>query len=77
MARSMPFSFLRKATAPVAEDRPADDAWTRHVARLLEASGAGRMATVDIHNPSAFDNAFRIPAMNIMPVSLAEAELPS
>ncbi|MBP6095418.1 MAG: ribose-phosphate pyrophosphokinase [Methyloversatilis sp.] len=49
---------------------PGDPVATRHVARLLEASGAGRMATVDIHNPSAFDNAFRIPAMNIMPGAL-------
>jgi ribose-phosphate pyrophosphokinase len=49
---------------------PGDPVATRHVARLLEASGADRMAVVDIHNLSAFENAFRIPTMNIAPGSL-------
>ena len=33
----------------------------RYVAQLLEASGATRMITLDVHNPAALDNAFRIP----------------
>lgn len=34
---------------------------TRYVAQLLEAAGADRIVALDVHNPAAFDNAFRIP----------------
>jgi len=34
---------------------------TRYVAQLLEASGADRVMVLDVHNPAALDNAFRIP----------------
>jgi ribose-phosphate pyrophosphokinase len=34
---------------------------TRYVAELLEAAGAQRVVALDVHNPAAFDNAFRIP----------------
>jgi ribose-phosphate pyrophosphokinase len=34
---------------------------TRYVAELLEAAGAQRVMALDVHNPAAFDNAFRIP----------------
>ena len=34
---------------------------TRYVAQLLEAAGAQRVMALDVHNPAAFDNAFRIP----------------
>jgi ribose-phosphate pyrophosphokinase len=34
---------------------------TRYVAQLLEASGADRIMALDVHNPAALDNAFRIP----------------
>lgn len=34
---------------------------TRYVAQLLEASGANRIMALDVHNPAALDNAFRIP----------------
>ena len=34
---------------------------TRYVAQLLEASGADRLIALDVHNPAALDNAFRIP----------------
>jgi len=34
---------------------------TRYVAQLLEASGADRVIVLDVHNPAALDNAFRIP----------------
>ncbi len=34
---------------------------TRYVAELLEACGTSRLITLDVHNPAALDNAFRIP----------------
>ncbi len=38
-----------------------DSVNTRYVAQLLEASGADRLITLDVHNPAALENAFRIP----------------
>ncbi|MCB1634695.1 MAG: ribose-phosphate pyrophosphokinase [Xanthomonadales bacterium] len=43
---------------------PADPVLTRHVAELLEAMGTDRLVTLDVHNPAALDNAFRIPVRN-------------
>jgi ribose-phosphate pyrophosphokinase len=34
---------------------------TRYVAQLLEASGVDRLIALDVHNPAALDNSFRIP----------------
>jgi ribose-phosphate pyrophosphokinase len=34
---------------------------TRYVAQLLEASGVDRLVALDVHNPAALENAFRIP----------------
>jgi len=34
---------------------------TRYVAQLLETSGADRILALDVHNPAALDNSFRIP----------------
>lgn len=34
----------------------------KYVAQLLEAVGTDRIAVVDVHNPAAFENAFRIEA---------------
>jgi len=34
---------------------------TRYVAELLEASGIDRLISLDVHNPAALDNAFRVP----------------
>lgn len=34
---------------------------TRYVAELLETAGADRLVALDVHNPAALDNAFRIP----------------
>jgi ribose-phosphate pyrophosphokinase len=36
-----------------------DPVTTRYVAQLFEAAGAHRVVTVDVHNPAAFQNAFR------------------
>jgi hypothetical protein len=37
----------------------------RYVAQLLEAAGVDAIVALDVHNPAAFYNAFRIPAVNI------------
>jgi ribose-phosphate pyrophosphokinase len=37
----------------------------RYVAQLLEAAGIDAIVAQDVHNPAAFYNAFRIPAVNI------------
>jgi ribose-phosphate pyrophosphokinase len=34
---------------------------TRYVAQLLETAGVDRLIALDVHNPAALDNAFRIP----------------
>lgn len=39
--------------------QPRDPITSRYVARLLEASGVDRVVTLDVHNLSAFQNAFR------------------
>jgi ribose-phosphate pyrophosphokinase len=46
------------------EDRrtqPRDPVTFRYVAELLEAAGVSQLMVVDVHNPAALDNAFRIP----------------
>jgi ribose-phosphate pyrophosphokinase len=42
--------------------RTRDPVTTRYVAMLLEAVGADRILTIDVHNLAAFQNAFRCPA---------------
>jgi ribose-phosphate pyrophosphokinase len=42
-----------------------DPVTTRYVARLLEASGADAVVTMDVHNLQAFQNAFSIPTENL------------
>lgn len=37
-----------------------DPVYTRYVAQLLEASGADHLIALDVHNPAALDNAFRV-----------------
>lgn len=41
--------------------QPRDPVNTRYVAELLEAAGIDRVVTLDVHNPAALDNSFRIP----------------
>jgi ribose-phosphate pyrophosphokinase len=41
--------------------QPRDPVNTRYVAELLEAIGLDRLIALDVHNPAALDNAFRIP----------------
>lgn len=45
--------------------QPRDPVTTRYTAQLLEASGANRVLALEVHNPAAFDNAFRIPAVHL------------
>ncbi len=42
----------------------------KYLARLLETSGADKIITLDAHNESAFQNAFRIPTEHIEGVNL-------
>jgi ribose-phosphate pyrophosphokinase len=41
--------------------QPRDPVTTRYVAQLLEATSVHRLMVLDVHNPAALDNAFRIP----------------
>jgi ribose-phosphate pyrophosphokinase len=41
--------------------QPRDPVNTRYVAQLIESAGADRVVALDVHNPAALDNAFRIP----------------
>jgi len=45
--------------------QPRDPINTKYVARLFEACGADAVATFDVHNLAAFENAFRCPTYNI------------
>lgn len=55
--------------------KPYDPVTTRYVARLLEASGVDRVLTLDVHNPAAFENAFRCEAEQIEAHPLFAAHL--
>ena len=48
---------------------------SRYVAQLIEASGAHRVITVDVHNPAALDNAFRIPVDHLTAVPMMAAHI--
>jgi ribose-phosphate pyrophosphokinase len=50
--------------------KPRDMVNTRYVAELLETAGAHRVVAIDVHNESAFDNAFRVPTdhLTVMPM---------
>ncbi|MBS0579264.1 MAG: ribose-phosphate pyrophosphokinase [Proteobacteria bacterium] len=43
---------------------------TRYVAELLEAVGLDRLMTLDVHNPAALDNSYRVPVdhLSAMPM---------
>jgi ribose-phosphate pyrophosphokinase len=42
--------------------KPRDPVTTRYLAALFEAVGIDRIMTLDVHNPAAYENAFRVPA---------------
>jgi ribose-phosphate pyrophosphokinase len=53
---------------------PRDPVTTRYVARLIEATGADRVLTVDVHNLAAYENAFRIGCEHLEATSLFVAK---
>lgn len=52
-----------------------DPVSTRYIAAMLEAVGIDRILTVDVHNPAAYENAFRIPAEYLRAASLLARKL--
>jgi ribose-phosphate pyrophosphokinase len=45
--------------------KPRDPVTTRYVAALFESVRTDRVVTVDVHNPAAFENAFRCPTEHL------------
>ncbi len=45
--------------------KPRDPVTSRYVAQLVEAVGVDRMVVVDVHNPAAYENAFRIESVEL------------
>jgi len=45
--------------------QPYDPIGSRYVAQLLEAVGTDVLMTLEVHNPAAFDNAFRFRALHL------------
>jgi ribose-phosphate pyrophosphokinase len=43
--------------------KPNDPVTTRYVANMFEAVGTDAVVTLDVHNPAAFENAFRRPTV--------------
>ena len=50
--------------------KPNDPVTTRYVASLFEAVGTDAVVTLDVHNPAAFENAFRRPTLALTAVPL-------
>lgn len=50
--------------------KPNDPVTTRYVAGMFESVGTDRVVTLDVHNPSAFENAFRCPTTSLTAVPL-------
>ncbi len=48
-----------------ARTKVQDPVSSRYVAQLLEALGCDRIVTMEVHNPAAYQNAFRIPAEHL------------
>jgi ribose-phosphate pyrophosphokinase len=42
-----------------------DPVTTRYLATMLQSIGIDRVVTVDVHNPTALDNSFRCPTVNL------------
>jgi ribose-phosphate pyrophosphokinase len=50
--------------------KPFDPVTVRYVAALFEAVGTDALVTLEVHNPAAFENAFRGRSVNLTPVPL-------
>ncbi len=50
--------------------QPRDPVNSRYIAELLESAGIDRVITLDVHNPAALDNSFRVPVdhLSAMPM---------
>lgn len=55
------FAFARKDR----RTQIRDPVTARYVAELIEAAGTSCLVGLDVHNPAAFDNAFRIPTVHL------------
>ena len=53
--------------------KPRDPVYTRYVAQQIEAAGIARVITLDVHNASALDNAFRIPVDHLSALPMMAA----
>ncbi len=53
--------------------KPRDPVYTRYVAQQIEAAGTDRIITLDVHNASALDNAFRIPVDHLSALPMMAA----
>ena len=58
----MPYMFCSRMDRKTESRAPIT---TKYVAKLLEASGADRILTIDHHNLSSLQNSFRIPVDNL------------
>jgi ribose-phosphate pyrophosphokinase len=45
--------------------KPRDPVTIRYIAAMFEAVGADRVVTLEVHNPAAFENAFRCPTVTL------------
>ena len=50
--------------------KPRDPVSLRYLATVIESLGVDRVVTVDVHNPAAYENAFRIPALQVQAAPL-------
>jgi ribose-phosphate pyrophosphokinase len=57
------------------QTKPSDPVSSRYVAQLLEALGIDRVVTLDVHNPAAFQNAFRCPTHHLTADRLLAADI--
>jgi ribose-phosphate pyrophosphokinase len=55
--------------------KPHDPVTMRYVAQLFEAVGVDQIFAIDVHNPAAFENAFRCRTMNLEALPLFAAHL--
>ncbi|GLQ56595.1 ribose-phosphate diphosphokinase [Devosia nitrariae] len=53
--------FMRKER----QTKPRDPVTSRYVAELFEAVGTSMVVTLEVHNPAAFQNAFRCPTTHL------------
>jgi len=60
------FPFARKDR----RTQVRDPVTSRYVAELLEAAHSDCIVSLDVHNPAAFDNAFRVPTIHLTALPL-------